>query len=363
MSRIVSIGTATPRYMAEQEAILGYMHKAYSNQQASRKLNALFHSSGIESRYSVVPDFSRNVNGNGFFSGKQPDVAKRLELFGKKAIPLALNAIDNAVKKLDNRLSLKSITHLITVTCTGIQAPGIDAVLLKVLNLPEDTFHTSLNFIGCNAAFPAIKMADMIAKTEVNASILVVCVELCSLHFQPKIDNDNLLSNTLFGDGAAAFIVVPDETALVKKFHGLTISSFYSCLLEDSSRLMGWYVSPDNFSMILDAGIPGFIGNQIQQLVRKASEKIHIKPESIDKWAIHPGGRKILDTVKKILKLSDEDMGYSYRVLRQYGNMSSPTILFILDEILKESMTPGTRIFSIGFGPGISVDTTMFVYA
>lgn len=363
MSRIVSIGTATPRYMAGQEAILGFMHKAYADSQVSRKLNALFRSSGIESRYSVVPDFSKDVNGNGFFSGKRPDVSQRLDLFRKKAIPLALNAIDNAIKKLENAIPLKSITHLITVTCTGIQAPGIDAILLKVLDLSEDTFHTSLNFLGCNGAFPSLKIADMIAKTEINARILVVCVELCTLHFQPKDDNDNLLSNTLFGDGAAAYIVVPDEIALVKGFHGLSINGFYSCLLDEGSRLMGWYVSPLNFQMVLDAGIPAFIGDRIKELVQNASQKIHVSPGMIDKWAIHPGGRKILDTIKKYLKLSDDKMEYSYRVLRQYGNMSSPTILFILDEILKEALTPGEKIFSIGFGPGISVDTTMFTYA
>ena len=363
MSRVISIGTAIPKFGARQEKILEFMQKAYADRTAGRKLNALFHSSGIESRYSVMPDFSRNLNGDGFFSGKGPDVSSRLQIFKKSAMLLAVNAVDKAVRNLNSSIAELNITHLITVSCTGIHAPGIDALLIRRLGLREDTFHTSLNFLGCNAAFPSMKIADMIARTEANARILVVCVELCTLHFQPKNDNDNLLSNTLFGDGAAAFIVVPDEIALVKKYHGLKIKGFYSCLLDEGSHLMGWNVAPLNFEMILNAGIPGFIGNKMKTLMKNASLKMHIQPDKIDKWAIHPGGRKILDTISKVLKISMENMEYSYRILREYGNMSSPTILFILNEILKDALTPGETIMSIGFGPGISVDAILFDYA
>jgi predicted naringenin-chalcone synthase len=363
MSRLISIGTASPPYEVEQVQILSFMHKAYADNSASRKLNVLFHSSGIKSRFSVLPDFSENVNGNGFFSGKQPDVSERLRLFNEKAVPLATEAIQNAVEKIGNTVSSMNFTHLITVSCTGIQAPGLDTMLLKILGLREDTFHTSLNFLGCNAAFPALKIADMIARTEINSRVLVVCVELCTLHFQPKNNNDNLLSNTLFGDGAAAFIVVPDEIAVVKKYHGLTINGFYSCLLDEGSEMMGWNISPLNFEMILDSGIPGFIGINIKKLMQNALHKLPIHSGTIDKWAIHPGGRKILDSIKRVLKLKDEEMETSYRILREFGNMSSPTILFILNEILNDDLTPGNTVFSIGFGPGISVDTTLFTYA
>lgn len=363
MSRIISIGTATPKYSAGQDAILEFMHRAYGDSTASRKLRALFHLSGIKTRYSILPDFSESVNGIDFFNGNRPDVARRLDLFKETAVPLARSAVDDATQKLFSNIQELKITHLITVTCTGIYAPGIDSVLLKHLNLPEDTFHTSFNFLGCNAAFPSLKIADMIARTEVNACVLVVCVELCTLHFQPKNDNNNLLSNTLFGDGAAAYIVVPDEVALERNYRGLGINGFYSCLLDEGSELMGWNVSPVNFEMILDAGIPDFIGDKIKNLMKNATQKMQIQPESIDKWAIHPGGKRILDEVSKDLKISDEKMKYSYRVLREYGNMSSPTILFILNEILKDQLTPGNKVFSVGFGPGISVDTTLFTYA
>jgi predicted naringenin-chalcone synthase len=363
MSRIVAIGTATPRYSAKQGKILEYMHKAYADHTASRKLNALFHSSGIESRYSVLPDFSDNINGDGFFDGEKPDVSQRIHLFKESAVPLALMAIGNAVKVLNTDLKELNITHLITVTCTGIHSPGLDAILLKHLNLSEDTFHTSLNFLGCNAAFPSIKIADMISKTEANSRVLVVCVELCTLHFKPASDIDNLLSNTLFGDGAAAFIVVPDEIAHVKNYHGFQIKNFYSCLLDEGSNLMGWNISPLNFEMILNAGIPDFIGNKIKYLMNNASKKMQIQSEAIDRWAIHPGGRRILDEIAKVLNLGPDKMEYSYRVLRNYGNMSSPTVLFILNEILKDELTQGNSILSIGFGPGISVDVMLFTYA
>ncbi len=359
MSKIISIGTAVPQHRTEQPAILEFMQAAYGNDLASRKLNVLFNNSGISSRYSVLPDFDKSRMQHVFFNGtpSKANVENRLEAFKEKAIPLALAAINDSFSKIDTTLDAFGITHLITVSCTGLYAPGLDAVLIDKLKLPPDIFHTSINFLGCNAAFHALKIGDLILKSDVNAKVLIVCVELCTLHFQPKNNNDNLLSNTIFGDGAAAVILTSDDSDR----KGLNIKGFYSLLLSKGKDLMGWNITPVNFEMILDARIPELIGDEVNAILASASKKLNLSPGSINHWAIHPGGKRIVDVIKQKLQLSDADTKASYKILDEFGNMSSPTILFVMSELMKEHKKDET-IFSIGFGPGLSIETALFSY-
>jgi len=365
MSKIISIGTAVPKYGTKQSTILDFMQVAYNDKTASRKLKILFRHSGINTRYSVVSDFDKSKSEHTLFNGNQnaPTVEKRVSVFKEHAVSLAIEAIQDSLKKLKTTIAEFEPTHLITVTCTGIYAPGIDAALIEQLNLPNDIFHTSINFLGCNAAFSALKLGDMIAKTDEKAKVLIVCVELCTLHFQPKNNHDNLLSNTIFGDGAAAVVVV-NETAAKQNHQGeMAINGFYSLLLNKGKDLMNWNITALNFEMVLDAKISEFIGDEVNDIVLKAGRKLNITSEKIDKWAIHPGGKKILDTIKKQLQLNDTDLQYSYKVLAEYGNMSSPTILFVLNEIMQAEHKPNETIFSLGFGPGLSIETAAFTYA
>lgn len=359
MSKIISIGTAVPAHRTGQGAILEFMHAAYNDDVASRKLNALFHHSGIETRYSVIPDFDKSRHEHIFFNGTPcvANVANRLDVFKARALPLAAEAIYAACENMDTSLPELNVTHLITVTCTGLSAPGIDAELIEQLNLPNDIYRTSVNFLGCNAAFHALKIADMICRTEPGSRVLIVCVELCTLHFQPKNNHDNLLSNTIFGDGAAAVIVAPDEAPQ----RGMIIDGFYSALLNKGKNLMGWDITPVNFEMVLDARIPEFIGEEAGAIVEKALARYQARREEISSWAIHPGGKKIVDTIKKHLQLRDTDVAASYKILSEYGNMSSPTILFVLNE-LQQQRVGGETVFSIGFGPGLSIETALFSY-
>jgi len=364
MSRIISIGTAVPQFGLKQTKILDFMQGAYTDETALRKLNVLFSRSGIEKRYSSVPDFMVN-DGEGrlFQRGCEiPEVKDRLNAFIENAVLLSICAIHNSFEKLDTSIADFKVTHLITVTCTGLYAPGIDAGLIGKLGLPSDIFRTAVNFLGCNAAFHALKIADMIARVEENARILIVCVELCTLHFQPKNNNDNLLSNTIFGDGAAAVLITSESFARDHGFKGLTIDGFYSVLYDNAKDLMGWNITPVNFEMILDAELPEFIGTVANEFMRNAGEKLHFNQEMINKWAIHPGGKKILDIFKKKLQLEHENLRPSYDVLKEYGNMSSPTVLFVMNEILQAQPKSGEKIFSVGFGPGLTIDSALFTY-
>ncbi|NJK84663.1 MAG: type III polyketide synthase [Bacteroidales bacterium] len=297
MSRIIAIGTETAPYPSKQENILEFMHNAYADKTASRKLNALFHFSGIGSRYSVIPDFTEKQNIHSvLFNGTKPDVEKRMDVYKENAAKLAVKAIQNTFEDLKQPLS--GISHLITVSCTGLYAPGIDSEIIEILNLSRDIFRTSVNFLGCNAAFPALCIANSIADSQKDAFIVVVCVELCTLHFQPKNNIDNLLSNTLFGDGAAAVVIASDEYAAENQLEGLNVNGFYSYLLSKGKQLMGWNVNPLNFEMILNSNLPEFIAENIKMITKEAFKKFNATPDQISKWAIHPGGKKILDASK-----------------------------------------------------------------
>lgn len=359
MSKIISIGTVVPKHRTAQPAILEFMQAAYGNDITSRKLGVLFSHSGISARYSVIPDFDKSKQEHIFFNGSPStaNIQDRLDVFKEEAIGLAIQAIYSAFRKIKVPFQSFGVTHLITVSCTGMSAPGLSSEIIEMFRLPKDIFHTSVNFLGCNAAFHALKIADMITKSDRNAKVLIVCVELCTLHFQPKNNHDNLLSNTIFGDGAAAVIITSDDY----DERGVQIKGFYSILLDKGKDLMGWNITPINFEMILDSKIPELIGDEVNDVVIKAAKKFNIDPNWISNWAIHPGGKKIVDVIKNKLQLNDPDTKASYKVLNEYGNMSSPTILFVLNELMQEPQE-GELIFSIGFGPGLSIETALFAY-
>lgn len=361
-SRIVSIGTAVPDYLTSQNAILNFMHKEYQDTTASRKLNILFHQSAIESRHSVVPDFSDTDERSLFpLTHELPNVSDRMDVYRKQSLPLAVKAVDAAFKNLHSSVESFGITHLITVTCTGIYAPGLDIELFQELNLPQDTFRTALNFLGCNAVFPALKIADSIVKSHTNAKVLIVSVELCTLHFRPKNDSDNLLSNTIFGDGAAALVMISEAAAEDRHLEGFTLNGFLPVLLKKGKDLMGWNITSVNFEMILDSGVAEFLGQELEVLMAEVAEKLEMTPPMIHHWAVHPGGKKILDTIQRGLHLENNELKHSYEVLRNFGNMSSTTILFVLNELFKSRPKSGETIFAMGFGPGISIETASMI--
>lgn len=292
-SKIIAVGTAVPDFGSRQETILAFMQQAYQEPVASRKLNMLFMQSGINKRYSVVPDFLNHGNEVLFRSDEEkPDIEKRTIEFKEHAITLATGAINQACRNINSSIKQIGITHLITVTCTGLHAPGMDAGLIETLDLPPDIFHTSLNFLGCNAAFPALKIADTIVKADGTARVLVVCVELCTLHFQPKNNSDNLLSNTIFGDGAAAVLMVSENAKEFKNRKGLVARNFYSSLLLHGKDLMGWNLTPLNFEMILNSGLPRFLGDELNLMKEKITSAFQIQFRDVKHWAVHPGGKK-----------------------------------------------------------------------
>ncbi|MEO7983767.1 MAG: type III polyketide synthase, partial [Bacteroidota bacterium] len=225
MSKIISIGTAVPACKHDQSAILDFMQRVYAlTEDDKRKLRFLYRQGGIDTRYSVIPDYSLPAAEWGFYSPTEnlepfPKLEKRMQWYQLYAAQLSLNAIEKCREKTPGQ----TITHLITVSCTGMSAPGLDLELLELMNLPATTFRTSVNFMGCYAAIHALKMADAFCKADHNATVLIVCTELCTLHFQKEHTVDNMTSSMLFADGAAALLVSGNE-----EMEGLRIDNFYS---------------------------------------------------------------------------------------------------------------------------------------
>ena len=359
MSKIISIGTALPAYRHDQQQIAGFMKRVYQlDDRSGERISMVYGRSKIESRYSIIPDFSLPQNEWKYFPATDdmepfPKLDERMKWYNEAAPVLAASAIEQI---LTRDFTAKNITHLITVSCTGMSAPGIDIALVKQLGLPGNCQRTSVNFMGCYAAIHGLKIADAICRADEKAVVIVVCVELCTIHFQKDPTPDNIASSLLFSDGAAAVLVLPDSHAT----KGYTIENFYSELAMEGEGDMSWNLSEHGFMMHLSSYIPKLIENHIDNLLQNALEKSGKCREKIARWAIHPGGKKILESAVKALSLEDDALKPSYEILKDFGNMSSVTILFVLKKILHAGgIHEGQSIFAAAFGPGITIETML----
>jgi predicted naringenin-chalcone synthase len=282
-----------------------------------------------------------------------PSLELRMQWYQRYAAPLSAEAIRNC---LEGVMHTQEITHLITVSCTGMSAPGLDLQLMEMLYLPKHIFRTSLNFMGCYAAIHALKLADAICKTDTAARVMIVCTELCTLHFQKEATADNIASTLLFGDGSAAALVTHDS------FHikGLHLKDFYSEVVPKGKKDMAWELSSTGFLMTLSGYVPELIEEDFEQLVQCALLQAGVHKEDISQWCIHPGGKRIVEAIQKSLGLMPDDLQASYKVLKEYGNMSSPTILFVLKELMQQQA--GGSVFAAAFGPGLTMETFTGIY-
>jgi predicted naringenin-chalcone synthase len=357
LSKIISIGTAVPAYKHRQEDILPFMQGIYGlEKEAGRKLKFLYHQSGIQTRYSVIPDYSRPIQQWQFYPPTEnlepfPSIELRMRWYQEHAAPLSLSAIRNCLEGVSDT---REITHLITVSCTGMSAPGLDLELMEALGLPSTIFRTSINFMGCYAAIHGLKLAHALASTGTGIRVLVVCTELCTLHFQQEPTLDNMLSSLLFADGSAAALVTSDDHPR----KGLRLKQFYSEVMLKGQHDMSWALSSTGFRMTLSNYVTDIIRADFASLVRHALEKIGIEEQAVHHWCIHPGGKKILDAIDKSLTFTHGHLDHSYAVLEQYGNMSSATLLFVLKRILNDPADTGSNcIFGAAFGPGLTMET------
>ncbi len=362
-SYINAIGTAVPTHKTAQSDIVHFMARAHQmNETEQRRLTALYRASGIRYRYSVLPDFGQH-DGHSFFPNNQkmepfPRIAERMLIYREQALPLSLRAVQHCWQ--DQEGLSQEITHLIVVSCTGMYAPGLDIELVQQLGLSTHVQRSCINFMGCYAAFNAFKAADSIIRADAGARVLMVCVELCTIHFRKEKNEDALLSNALFADGAAAVMLSGRARAGNPQ---LELEQFHCDLAPAGRQEMTWQIGNFGFEMKLSSYVPEIISRGIvklsqQLLERLQSDSADLRPEY---YAIHPGGKRILEIIEEQLGISKEDNRFAYQVLQQYGNMSSPTVLFVLHALQQRLSVSdaGKRILSFAFGPGLTLESML----
>jgi alpha-pyrone synthase len=280
-----------------------------------------------------------------------------MQVYRHEALPLALKAVHTCIKGYSSRQA-SEITHIITVSCTGMYAPGLDIELIEALALPTSTQRYNINFMGCYAAFNGLKLADAICKSTPDALVLLVCVELCTIHYQKSKNYDQWVSNALFGDGAAAVLLDSKNPSNEK---ALSLENFYCDIAPEGKDEMAWHVGNTGFEMILSSYVPSLVRLGIKQLTNALLLNTGCSIQDVDYFAIHPGGKKILTAVEDALGIKKEDNRFAYEVLKQYGNMSSPTVLFVLSAIFEQltNADHDKTILSVAFGPGLTMESML----
>lgn len=334
-----------------------------------RLVRTSFDVSGIATRRTVVEELDgSSTDGEPVFydaatgSLLAPSTRTRNDVYISAAGTLFAEAAQRALDACDE-LTADDITHVITVSCTGFYAPGPDYEIVRKLGLASNTQRLHIGFMGCYGAFPALRAASAFCEADPTAVVLLVSCELCTIHVRSSNDPDQIVASSVFGDGAAAAIVTaaPGPAGTTT----LSIDALASELTPVGENDMAWTIGDTGFEMVLSAAVPKIIDSYIEPaLLPLFAREAHLADDlanRVARWAIHPGGRSILDKVESTLGLSPEQLEPSRRILRDYGNMSSATVLFVLKDILESpGTTPEERVCAMAFGPGLTVETGLF---
>lgn len=365
-----SLETAVPKtILIQTEARDVFAAQPGLTRLGSRLVNTCFDSAAIDTRFTAVDELTTDSRSDDpqFFDPDtglllNPSTKVRNDIFGREATKLFVEAARAAVNAAPE-LDLLDITHLVTVSCTGFFNPGPDYKIVRELGLDPTVQRYHLGFMGCYAAFPALRAAKLFCEADPQAVVLVVCAELCSLHVRTSNDPDTIMGSALFADGAAAAVVTARSGSEEKSL--LQLDHFETVLTPVGEDSMAWNIGDHGFEMILGNYVPHIIDDHIvgalQPLLARDPGLEALPYTSIRHWAIHPGGRSILDKVQARLNLTDEQLVPARETLRNYGNMSSATVLFVLKHILEQDPEDGDeRICSMAFGPGLTVETALF---
>jgi predicted naringenin-chalcone synthase len=343
-----AIGTAVPPHDVH-EAFVAWAGQRIADPREARLFARMAARAGIEHRWSVLPPAAlTGAPDASFYAGpRSPGTGARMAVYAERAPELVLEA----ASALGDALVPARITHLVLASCTGFVAPGVDQIVARRLGLPADVERTLIGFMGCYAAVVALRTARHIVRSEPAARVLVVCVELCTLHLQETGEVEPLLAQLQFGDGAAAAIVSGEPA-------GFELGQPFATTLPQSDTLIRWDITDQGFAMHLSGEVPARIGAALSSPDIAAAATGGRAPGSIDGWAVHAGGRSILDAVTGALALPEDALDASRAVLRANGNMSSATLLFVLARMLAgPAVTEGV---ALAFGPGLAAEGLAF---
>ncbi len=366
-----AIGTAVPATVLKQPEVRDLFAGQPGRTRLGRRLvGAVFDASAIDTRHTVLTELGAidppaaeggavyyDAANGGILS---PSTGRRNQTYAEAAPGLFVDAARQALDATPG-LSAADVTHVITVSCTGFYAPGPDYAVVRGLGLSPATQRYHLGFMGCYAAFPALRMARAFCLADPAAVVLVVCAELCTLHLSGADDPDTIVANSVFADGAAAAVVsarkVPDPGRV------LELDAFETVLTPTGEQEMAWTIGDTGFEMTLSGYVPKIIerhiGEALEPLLGTGAAPGAVGIGEIEHWAIHPGGRSILDRVQRALGLPAAALEPSREVLRTYGNMSSATVLFILADLLRGPDASTGRVGAMAFGPGLTVESAL----
>ena len=344
--RITALASAVPTHDIH-DAFIGWARGQIADRREQAVFDRMAKRSGIGRRWSILDptaDGGSPIDANGFYAGGlMPPTSARMALYAEAAPALALAAI----AKLP---MLEKITHIVVASCTGFVAPGLDQILCARLGLSPSVERTVIGFMGCYAAVTALKTARHIVRSEPEARVLVVTVELSTLHLQPATTLEPLLAMLQFGDGAAAAIVAGAGP-------GLELSGPFASALPDSADLIAWNIGDTGFAMHLSGEVPARIAAALAAPDTRHALTGGVDAHAIDAWAIHAGGRSILDAVESALALPADALNDSRSVLADFGNMSSSTLMFVLERLFPKRPKAGV---ALAFGPGLAAEGLRF---
>lgn len=366
---VQAIGTAVPGNRAPQSRVAEWARRVASEQfederearRASGAVDKIYRSSAIHRRSSVLADFIAEPEAFAFFPPNwrldpEPTTAARMELYRREAPLLARDAALACFAQAPH-VPRESITHLVVVTCTGFFAPGVDTELVESLGLRRDVKRTLVGFMGCFAAFNALRAADAFCRADPEAVVLVVCVELCSIHFQRTFSMNNVVANCLFSDGSAAALLTSEPVSSSRGRLELVGSN--STIVPESEAHMTWAITDTGFQMSLSPTVPDALEQAIEPFVATLLGQHGLRQDEIGFWAVHPGGRRIVEVVRERLGLGEAAVAPSFEVLGECGNMSSPTILFVLERCLARRPAAGSHGVALAFGPGLTLESML----
>ena len=348
------IATAVPDHDVHQ-AFVAFAENLLANGPEPRTralFNRMATRSGIQHRYSILAPNQAStefhLNAHDFYrNGEFPQTVQRMKAFEQFAPVLMRRALDRLNLSPAER---REITHVLVTTCTGLYAPGLDFEAVEHLGLRSDVERTVIGFMGCYAAINGLKTARHILRSEPNARVLMINLELCTLHLQETADIEQVLSFLVFADGCAASILSADPT-------GFALDSFRAVLIPETRHLITWKIGGLGFDMLLSGQVPNAIGQALEQTGDAVTTPV--PASAVQLWAVHPGGKSVLDAVERGLHLAPNALNCSRDVLNLYGNMSSATVMFVLERLLAEAQ-PGQQGCAMSFGPGLTAETMLF---
>lgn len=355
--RILAIGTAVPEHhilQAESAAIC----QSFADLPAER--TALFHElyrrTGVERRHSVLLRGSEGPleNRQDFYqAGDAPTTGARMEVYRQESAALALRSTQAALAA--SGIDPGRLTHLITVSCTGFFAPGVDLALCQGVPLNPSIARTHIGFMGCQGALNGLRVARAFVQADPSACVLLCSTELCSLHHQYGWDPEQIVANALFADGSAAAILAGEAIASAAGSPRFVGSG--STVVADSLDAMSWTIADHGFEMTLSARVPSLINQTIRAWLDAWLASQGRQIEQIGSWAIHPGGPRVLTACAEAFGLDREDLAASFETLSQYGNMSSATILYVLKALHDRKAARPT--VALAFGPGLCIEAAL----